>query len=161
MNGDVLRAFFSPAPGLVALGEGLTLIGSGAIVVPHGVALGTVSANSSTVTWAEWLATTRVLPAGRWRVSVLFAGGYYPSTAAGGPEARVGAPFAGRTITAGAILNDRGAVVLAAATPEGSPVVSDGTTPTTFRVEYRRNAALTGTPNAESAAFVAICERVQ
>jgi len=124
----------------------------------HQQAAGTAASSSSGTVWSTWLTTTRVLPAGTWEAAATFAGLVLVTAANGAPSVRVAAPFAAAALNHGVMAqNSRNP---AGCVGEGS-FVSDGSTPTEFRVEYRRNDAAGGTATvtAEHGTLAVQCRR--
>lgn len=124
----------------------------------HQQAAGTNASSSNGSTWLTWLTTTRVVPAGNWAAVVKFDGLELVTVATGGSDVRVGAPFVGAVLSQpGLSVNTNNPASLA---DEGS-FGSDGTTPTEFRVEYRRNdaAGAAATITARGAGMSINCRR--
>lgn len=154
MSGDVSRAFYSPAPGLVALGDGLVLVGGGPVYVHHDVNVGTVGTTTSTTAFAEHLSTTKLLDAGTWDVLTELVAVCTHNTASGFVVSRLSHPLLGPTKDDAVGSAFERLTLVSFVRGE---VVSDGVTPTVFRAEYRAGTA--GTAFARNASILATCTR--
>lgn len=145
-NGDRISVFAPGPPAFELLTLGVSVPDDGA----------TVASNASTTTWTEHVSFSRTLPRGAWAVWVRLAAVYFGSGGGWRAQSVIDLPFTSSVLTVAGTSGDRAS---------GYPTVfngldSDGSTATTFRAQYRRDAAFATTVQAQGAALEAVCWRL-